>query len=143
MKLIPRLLAVWLVETLCEILLLSLSVIALLGLHEYSFGQDLKLYIFAIAFFMFMTGYLLTTLLARTLWRVRRIWSYPLAAAVLFLFHFQIMNLGMGGEWEPAISIRIRVAGACIVFACTLAGSFVLRKWAPTGNTASAAANSG
>ncbi len=142
LKLISKSVTIWLLETSCEILLLGLCVIALLGHHGYGFGEDLAFLMWAIAFAMFTTGYLLTTLLARTLWRVNKLWSYPSVAAMLFLVHFQIMNWGMGGEWEPSISIRIRVAGACIVFACTLLGSFSLRKWAPAGSRGSTAADS-
>jgi hypothetical protein len=124
-------LAVWFLEILCEVSLLALTVVALLGHHGYTFGFDLRLYMLSIAFVMFMTGYLLTTLLLRSLWRPQRLWSYPLVGAFLFLLHFQILNWAAGGEWEPSISIRIRVFGACIVFGCTLAGSYVLPKWAP------------
>jgi len=129
MKLIPKLLTVWFFETLSEDFLLGLAVIAMLGVRGYGVGQRLAFLMWAIAFAMFTTGYLLTTLLARALWTVNKLWLYPSAAAILFLVHFQIMNWEMGGEWEPQIKIRIRVVGVCIVFACTLLGSLALRKW--------------
>ena len=82
---------------------------------------------------MFTSGYLLTTVIVRALWISVKVWAFPLVAAALFLIHFQIMNGAMGGEWQPQIKMRIRVAGVVAVFGCTLLGSFGLRKLAHRG----------
>jgi hypothetical protein len=76
-----------------------------------------------------VTGYLLSTAVVRALWRGQTLWSYPAVAAVLFFIHFEIMNFGVGGAYEPKDRLRIRVAGALIVIACTFVGTLLLRRW--------------
>ena len=54
---------------------------------------------------------------------------YPVLAVVLFLVHFEILNYLAGGIFDLKKRVVIRVAGVCIVLACTFAGNLILRKW--------------
>jgi hypothetical protein len=126
--------AVWFIETSSEALLLGLVLTLLLGHDQHAFMKDVFIYSSGISLLFFSTGFLITTLIARAVWRGWRPWLYPVVATALFFVHFEIMNLGVGGAFEPPARLRIRVAGACIVFVCTLAGTFALRKWAPGHN---------
>jgi len=129
--LIIKRLAVWFVETSSEVLLLSFVLAVLLGGYDqHAFLRGLSAYAAGIVLMFVTTGYLLTTIVARALWRGRTLWSYPAVATALFLIHFEIMNVGLRGAFEPSDRVRIRTAGACIAFVCTFAGTFVLRKLA-------------
>jgi hypothetical protein len=71
---------------------------------------------------------------SRAVWKGQKIWSHPVIAAAPFSIHFEILNLDAGGAFRPPDRMRIRVAGACIAFACTLSGNYVLQWWARLGN---------
>jgi hypothetical protein len=122
-------LVVWLIEMALEALLLGLILIVSLGYDHDALGKGLLTYAATISFMFFSTGYLLTTAVSRAVWKLRKLWSYPALATVLFLIHFEIMNVGVGGAFAPMNRLRIIVAGVCIVFACTMFGSFALRLW--------------
>jgi hypothetical protein len=117
-----------------EALLLGLVLIALLGYDQHTFAKDLFIYFVWILTIFFSTGYLVTTTVSRLLWRGRTLWPYSVVAAILFLIHFEIMNLDARGAFNPPDRARIRAAGTCIAFFCTLAGSVVLRKWSKIGS---------
>jgi hypothetical protein len=89
-----------------------------------SFG----LFVSGILLLSFTTGYLLTTAIARGAWKGQGWWSYSAIAIVLFLAHSQIFFVLSGGSTRPE-KVSMQIAGACIVFTCTLAGTFALRKW--------------
>ena len=129
--LILKRLAVWFVETSSEAVLLGLVLTVLFGHDAHAFFRDLAIYSSGIILLFVTTGYVLSTMVVRAVWRGRTLWSYPVIATVLFLIHFEIMNVVLGGAFEPPARVRIRAAGACIVFACTLAGTFILRMCAP------------
>jgi hypothetical protein len=126
--LILKRLAVWLLETTLQALLLSLFLIAM-HWDPQAFGKDLLFFLSGIALLFFTTGYLLTTAIVRATWRNRRFWLHPIIVAVLFSIHFEIMNVAARGAFEPPERFRFRVAGACIAFACTSIGGHLLRKW--------------
>lgn len=132
--LILRPLAVWLIETSSEVLILGLILTLLLGHDPYAFLKGLLIYSSGVILLFLSTGYVFTTIVARAVWRGRRLWSYPAFATLLFFIHFEIMNVGLGGAFEPSARVRIRTAGAFITFACTLGGSFFLLKWAPANS---------
>jgi len=132
--LVLRRLAVWFVETSSEVLLLGLVLTVLLGHDKHAFFKDLSIYSSGIVLLFFTTGYLLSTIVVRSVWRGRTLWSYSAIATFLFFIHFEIMNVGLGGAFEPPDRIRIAVAGACIAFACTLAGTLGLRTWVQADN---------
>ena len=124
-------LCVWFVETVTEALLLGIVLAVLLRHDQNALIKDVLIYASGVGLLFFTSGYLLSTVLVRALWRGLTLWSYPAIATVLFLIHFEIMNVGVGGAFEPKDRLPIRVVGACIAFASTLAGTFVVRKWAP------------
>jgi len=129
--LILKRLAVWLLETSCETLLLGLFLTVFLGFDQHAFGKALLFYAGAVAFMAYTTGYLLTTVIVRAVWRSQRLWLYPIVSTVPFFIHSQIFFVASGGS-TPSERLWIRAAGACIVFACTFAGTFALQKWVPT-----------
>lgn len=133
--LILKRLAVWFVETCAEVFLLGLVLTVLLGHDQHAFFKDLSIYSSGIVLMFFTTGYLLSTIVVRAVWRGQTLWSYPAIATVLFFIHFEIMNVGLGGAFEPSARLPILTAGACITFACTFVGGFVLREWAPSRTT--------
>jgi hypothetical protein len=133
--LILKRLAVWFVETSSEVVLLGLVLTVLLGHDQNAFLKDLSIYSSGIILLFVTTGYLLSTIVVRSVWRGRTLWSYPAIATVHFFIHFEIMNAGLGGAFEPSPRARIRAAGACIVFACTFVGGWFLQRWVKIGST--------
>ena len=134
--LILKRLCVWFVETVTEALLLGIVLAVLLGHDQNAFVKDVVIYSTAISYMFLVTGYLLSTAIVRALWRGQTLWSYPAIATTLFFIHFEIMNVGVGGAFQPKDRLPICVAGACITAASTLAGSLALRRWTvgqPTG----------
>ncbi len=123
---------VWFIETLSEILLLGIVLALLLGHDPGAFFKDLSAYSSGVALLFFTTGYLFTTLLVRAIWNGQALWIYPTIATGLYFLHFEIMNVSLHGAFAPPDRLRIRVAGACIVLACTFAGTWLLRRSAAT-----------
>lgn len=136
MGLILKRLVVWLFEALFEALLLGSVLISLFGYDQHAFGKDLLIYADAILLMFFGTCYLLSTAIFRAAWRGQGLWSYPVVATVLFFIHFEILNIGIGGAFDQAQRPRILAAGMSIAFACTLTGSYVLRRWVGRSETA-------
>lgn len=126
--LILKRLAVWFVETSLEALLLGLALVGLFGYDQHAFGRSLGLYVSGIILFSFTTGYLLTTAVARGYWRRQTLWSYSATATVLYLIHSEIFFRVSGGSTRPE-KFSIQVVGACVVFACTFAGTLAIRGW--------------
>src|SRR5580704_8631414 len=117
------------IETVSEALLLGLTLILLLGHDQHAFFRDVLISASAVSLLFFSTGYLLTTMVVRTVWKGRRSWLYPAVATALFFIHFEIMNVGVRGAFAPADRFRIRIAGAFVVLVCTSLGTLVLRRW--------------
>lgn len=126
--LILKRLAVWFVETSFEALLLGLALIGLFGYDKHAFGRSLGAYVSGIILVSFTTGYLLTTAVARSAWKVKRSWLYSVIATFLFLVHSQIFFVVSGGSTRSQ-QLMIRLAGCCIVFACTFTGTLLLQRW--------------
>jgi hypothetical protein len=127
--------AIWILETSCEAFLLGLLllIISWVQFHRTTSGatrliHDLLVFTAAVALMFFLTGYLLTTAILRAVWRGKELWSYSLVAIGLFLIHFEVLNRGVGGAFDPSERTIVRVVGACIAFACTLGGSWLLSK---------------
>ena len=120
---------IWCVEILLEALLLGATLAILLGYDAHSFLKDSLIYASEISIMFFLTGYLLSTFIVRICWKRKEWWSYPLIACVLFLIHFEILNKGIGGAFDPADRLRILIIGASLALACTVLGNVVLRKW--------------
>jgi hypothetical protein len=138
--LILKRLAVWLIEALCEALLLSVLLILYIRVsggpdQHVSYSRQL-LFLFAaiLTVFMFASGYLLTTAIFGVVSRSQRSWLYPTIAAVLYLAH---LHIAFGGarsglslaHWDLPQRLTLEAAGACVVFACTWVGTSLLRRW--------------
>ncbi len=119
--------AIWLFETSLGALLLGLALIGLFGYYQHAFGRSLGLYVSGIVLFSFTTGYLLTTVVARIVWKGQKLWSYSAIAAVLFLIHSEVFFVVSGGSTRLQ-KLLIQAVGACVVFACTFLGSVILQK---------------
>jgi hypothetical protein len=124
-------LTIWLFETSFEAMLLGLTMVVLFGYDTQHFAGGLLVYAGFIMIFFFLTGYLLTTVIFRAFWKSRSLWQYSAIATGLFLLHFEILNIGIGGAFAPHERYRVLGTGLCIAFACTYVGTFVLNKWVP------------
>ena len=121
-------LIVWFVETIFEAMLLALALIGLFGYDQHAFGKSLELYVSGILLLSFTSGYLVTTAIARGAWKGQSWWSFSAIAVTLFLAHSEIVFVVSGASTLPE-RLSMQMAGACIVFACTFAGTLALRKW--------------
>jgi hypothetical protein len=127
-------LVVWFLETLSEALLFSI-LLMVLEWHDlkdpwtpaYQVVAGGLVMVVPILLYLFLTGYMLTTAVFRVAWKGQTLWSYPAVATLLFFLHFEILSLGVGGAFDPRVRLEFRVGGACIVFACTFAGGYLLR----------------
>jgi hypothetical protein len=119
---------VWLLETSLGALLLGLALTSIFGHDQNAFARGLGLFVSGIVLFSFTTGYLLTTVVARIVWKGQKLWSYSAIAAVLFLIHSEFFFVVSGGSTRSQ-KLLIQAVGACVVFACTFLGSVVPQKW--------------
>lgn len=131
MRFLKRL-TVWLVETACEALLLSIFMMftTVGSASEHGYASDIMIIVILIVImFMCSTGYIFTTAIVRAFWNGRTLWLYPFVAALMFLIHAEIFIR----MTDTTIHRKERLAGACITFAVTFAGGWVLRKWKAVG----------
>lgn len=129
MALLKRL-TVWLLEILCQALLLMMFLTFLGGLGEDSgqrnLADDLVIaFVATVVVFMVGSGYLVTTAICRVAWKSQNLWAYSAAAAVLFVVHEQFLFTGL--SVPSVLNVQIQVAGACIAFICTFVGGWFLR----------------
>ena len=122
---------VWLIETVAEAVLISLFMITWWGYSDpVNRGFLFQLFGWAwavLTVFMLGSGYLITTAILRIAWKSQRLWTYSVASAVLVLVHLQIFFFVASGL--PIYDrLQIQVASACIVFACTFIGGWILQK---------------
>jgi len=127
--LILKRLAIWFLETLLEALFLAVVLVSLFGCDQHAYGKCIGVSFVWIGTMFFSTGYLLTTAIARAVWRGMVVWLYSIVALVLFLIHFEILNHATGGMYDAPKRIVLRIAGGCIVLACTFVGTLLLRRW--------------
>ncbi len=120
-----------LAETCSQALLLGLLLIRLFGHDKYSFVGGLAIYAGEILLMFCVTGYVLTTVIARAIWKGDSSRFYPLLCTVLFVIHFEVLNVGLGGAFPPSDRPIVVIAGAAAAFATTLAGTLLSRKPAP------------
>lgn len=119
-------LAVWVLERTTEAVLLG-ATLYLLTWSDESRLRDL-LRVIALTGFVFMlgSGYLITTSILGVVWRSRRWWLHPSCASLLYVTHLRYFATG----WSDLnIGSQMQAAGVCIVFACTIAGNHLLKKW--------------
>jgi hypothetical protein len=99
--LILKRLAVWLIETAAEAVLLSLFMNMWWGYSDpVNRGFLFQLSGWALVIltvFMLGSGYLITTAILRIAWKSQRLWTYSVASAMLVLAHLQIFFLC--GQW--------------------------------------------
>jgi hypothetical protein len=138
-KSVAKRILVWLAESLSEIaftgaLILAIARIQFRGenLRNGGLAHDLLVASAAVGMMFFLTGYLLTTLIGRLFSNPENRWLYPSIASALYVVHFEILSIGVGGAFDPWERWLIRVVGACIAFTCTLGGNQVLHRWKPT-----------
>lgn len=127
--LILKRLCVWFIETVSEAFFLGILLGVLFGYDHNALVKSILTLSIAISYMFFVTGYLLSTAVVRALWKGQTLWSYPATATILFFIHFEIMNVGVGGAYEPKDRLRILIIGAFIAFACTFVGTLLLRRW--------------
>jgi hypothetical protein len=127
MRLVKRLL-VWLAEITSQALLLSLLLLFMLGHDKGSFARELLGLALVILWFFFLAGYAVTTGAARALWRGKTSWRYPLLGTLLFIAHFEVFNISMGGIYTPSERRIILIVGIVVAFVTTCAGTLFLRK---------------
>ncbi|MFN8938749.1 MAG: hypothetical protein ACK532_09395 [Acidobacteriota bacterium] len=125
-------LVVWLIETLCEVLAVSVLLIVLSGRSENrGLADDVLLAIWGTALvFMVGSGYLLTTAAFGVLWRSINPWVYPAISAALFVIHVQFFATG----WDPSTKVPVQLGGAGIVFGFAFLGTWLLRTWVAAGS---------
>jgi hypothetical protein len=128
MRILKRL-AVWLLEVGLQAILLGILLIGLYGYGKASFARSLMILVDSIFVMFLLTGYLLTTAISRAAWKGRTIWQYSIVAAVLFISHFELLNVGLGGAFAPPDRKIVLITGTVIAFLTTLVGTIVLRQW--------------
>jgi hypothetical protein len=129
--LMQKRMTVWLLETACEALLVSVLLIVL-SLHDgpsqLGLIRDLAFGFFATLLVFCTTGYVFTTALAAIFWRNgNRVWLYPFLVALFFSIHLQIL-FSVASGWSPAERLPVRIGGPCIAFGCTYLGGIFLRR---------------
>ena len=122
-------LVVWFIEISLEAMFLGVVLVCLLGDNQHAYVKDLTVSFVWISTMFFSTGYLFTTGIVRAVWRGKSVWLYPVVALALFFVHFEILNHSAGGIFDAPRRTVIRIAGGCIVPACTIAGTLALRRW--------------
>ncbi len=126
-----KLLSVWAVEIISETILLTLLV-ALFSFSEDSFWRrfprDLLASIYIILTFMFLSGYLLTTGYLRIIWKSHRIWDHSAVTTILAVLVLQIFYMIAEG-WEKSFKIKLQLVSAVVVFSCTFAGGWFIKKY--------------
>ncbi len=128
MLLMLRRMTVWFIETLCAAVLLAAFLIVWYGPSGIGIMREVFGTVVMIIFVSGRTGYVATTLICRLLWKWQIALWYSAAAAVLCIVHGLYFFISIGTADDPD-HIFILMAGACAVFVCTLAGSYVLLRW--------------
>jgi hypothetical protein len=139
--LILKRLTVWCLEMSSEALLLGLFLTLYDPIKQQTFLMDLSIHTWWIAFYYITSAYFLTRAILRLVWTWDRPLLYQIISVLLFLIHFQICFLKAGLSTQT-LGLLIQAVGSCIVFACTFAGSFILRKWGGLANPEIRPANS-
>jgi hypothetical protein len=125
-------LTIWMLEILCQTLLgslLLLEVARSYGPNRDAFAIELlRSFLAIVLFFVWGSGYVLSTAIAGVVWRSKQLWLYPVIAGILFLAHLQWLFTKIGGM-SPSDRLIFHAGGVCIVLACTFTGNLLLRKW--------------
>jgi hypothetical protein len=111
-------LKIWMIEISIQVIAFCLLILWIghddrpIGLSDIVVGCYAVLYVFGIS------GYLVTTLLARVFLMQQDLWLSSALAMALFLIHFEVLNrlILPGGIAAPRERMLIRLIGACITF---------------------------
>jgi hypothetical protein len=136
--------AIFLVELSLEAILLG-SVLGALVSHQLGLLNGMLGSIIAVPVILGLHGYYIWRILAVTARASKIGWLYPVAATSVFIAHVLYIVLRFKSDLSPvaqAMSLPFLIGGACVVLACSLAGSLALRKWAPASNFATAPSES-
>jgi hypothetical protein len=121
-------LLVWLAEIVSQAFLLSLLLLCMSGYDKFHFLRQLTLLTLLIFWFFCLSGYAVTTALARAFWKGKTSWRYPLLGTLLFVVHFEFFNISMGGVFPPPERRMMLIVGIVSAFLTTSAGTLFLRK---------------
>jgi hypothetical protein len=134
---------VWLTEIVAEVLLLGCLlgtlVASQIGLLYGVIGSVL-----AVPVVLFLHWYYLTRALAAVVRSIKPL-PYPLIAAILFVIHMHVVFVRLKPDMSSLGKVKefpFIAGGACIVFACALAGNCLLRKWSQTSSYGAVATTS-
>ena len=121
-------LSAWLAEMLVESLLFIIVAIVMSHAGHPTTRDIAALMIAALTCFVIL-GYAVTTLVLRLALRGRWLRVYPIIAPLLFLLHFEIMNIMVpDGLMEPHNRLKFRVIGSGVVLVVSTAISFMLEQ---------------
>jgi hypothetical protein len=119
----------WLVEMLSEAIVLPFIPVVMIHVSEPITPRDIAGLTIGTLTFFCVSGYALTTLVFRLALRGRWLRVYPVIAPLLFLAHFEIMNLLVPeGLMEPHNRFIFRVSGSGVVVVVATAISLVLER---------------
>jgi hypothetical protein len=132
-------LTVWSLERSIEVCLLGALLGYLVSLSAKDASMPLQkalsgFWVFgiAVAVFLFIQGYYVTTAFFGVIWRSTKPWVYPTISLSLFVVHTHIVFMRMNPDITPegrAMELPFALGGAGIVFLCALFGSRILNKW--------------
>ena len=124
----------WLVEMLTEAL--SFYIVASVMSHsdKPSTVRDIAAVMIEILTFFVVSGYAVTTLVIRLALRGKWGYVYPAIVPLLFLAHFEVMNLWVpGGLMDSQNRLVFRVVGSVVVLVVATAISLVLERLGKRG----------
>jgi hypothetical protein len=120
---------VWAAELTAQIIVLALLWTWFSRDDPHEVLREVSTYATVVATMFFLTGYLVTTAVARLLCRRKLHLVYPPAAALLFFIHFELLNQTMGGIFEPSARSAALGVGIASALCTTLLGSVLLGGW--------------
>ena len=136
---------IFLVELSVEAMLLG-SVLGALVSYRLGLLNGMLGSILAVPVILGLHGYYISRVLAVVTRVSKMSWLYPLTATSVFIAHVLYIVSRFKSDLSPvahAMSVPFLVGGACVVLACSLAGSSAARKWAPARRNVSIAPSEG
>jgi hypothetical protein len=82
-----------------------------------------------ILFYFGVTGFLITTLIARLAMRGKSERFYPYVCAGLYLIHSTMFFVANGNSPFRISDLTLQLAGSCLMFACTWIGNRLIGNW--------------
>jgi hypothetical protein len=128
MRVIMRI-TTWAIEMLVQAVLLTIFIISISHVDSHVSPKDVLFLVVSVLIYFGLSGYTVTTLVARILLSDNRVWIYSIVAPMLFLIHFEFVNRMVAeGFMDPHNRVLMRVIGSFLVLVVTIAGSFALKK---------------